>query len=81
MSNSIISDADVDGSMILWLYEISDVSLFIFLTKMCLYGVTLKRLRLLNRSSIEVIAFWDIWPCSFVEVHLHCPDDGGSTHL
>jgi hypothetical protein len=46
-------------------------------------------------ARLNITAFWDIAPCSLVDVDLrfkgaycvrhqgvhHCPDDGGSTHL
>jgi hypothetical protein len=40
--------------------------------------------QVLTAASMKTTAFWDIAPCSLVEVARHQrsrPDDGGSTHL
>jgi hypothetical protein len=38
------------------------------------------RFQVLTAASMKFRVFWDVAPCNHVEV-IHCPDDGGGTHL
>jgi hypothetical protein len=54
-------------------------------------SLILVRFQVLTAASMKIIVFWDVAPCSLIEVyqrfrgtyciHHHSPDDGGSKHL